>query len=590
MSTAKPRIRPADEGPGKVLEIDADGWLVTLEWPGAGRPAASVERRNGFTLVHVDLPRGPLGAYHLAVRQPALDIHRSWAGIVDCWRGTELVSIALNYSFQAAANRSLPVLCNYARDGQNRAVVGLLDHRPLTQVCQRTVIWDTAHDRPPMQYLLTRFSRSRPDGGFRETVVIDRRRAHFAAAVRRFMDFCRREQGVVALPAPDWAREPVWCSWYSHLYLLHQRQVEAQIPHLRRLGLRTVLIDASWFKPSDKALHRVWGDWQVERGFFPDLKGLSRRLHDEGLKLMLWCAPLFVGEQALKRGEMARYCIASGKTRSDRLCPALPQSRAHARAAVERLMADYNLDGLKIDFMDHVDPLCDDPAHDHGDGNFGAAMTDFMREIRDGILAVKPDAAIEYRVSYSTLASLPFANCHRGNDSPYDADYIRRENLFLRLFCRAPSAVWSDYAYWHPRERPANIALMLDMQTFSGGVPTLSVDLTRCTDTQRRTVARCLAFYNRHRTALAEADLTVHSADSDMTVTSLQHRKTGVAFLLLAGQHIPAHIRLRPGLRSLWLLNASAEPSGRTVLHAGKSSTAMSLPRRGLTHSEPSLP
>lgn len=580
MGAAKPRLRPADEGTGKVLEVAADDWLAMLEWPGAGRPDASVERRDGLTLVHFDLPPGPLGEYHLSLRHPARDIHRSWVGAIDCWRGTELVSVALNYSFQSAANRSLPVLCNYTRDGANRGVIGLLDHRPVTQIVQRPRIWDTAHDRPPMQYLVTRFSRSRPQGGFRETLVIDRRPGHFAAALRRFLAFCRREQGIVPLPTPDWAREPVWCSWYSHLYVLHQRQVEAHIPHLKRLGLRTVLIDASWFKPSDKGLNWVWGDWQVERRFFPDMKGLARRLHDEGLKLMLWSAPLFVGEQAQSRKKMARHCMAAGKERSDRLCPFLPQSRAHARAAVERLMADYHLDGLKIDFMDRVDPLCDDPAHNHRNGDFGAAMTDFMRNIRDGILGVNPDAAIEYRVSYSTLASLPFANCHRGNDSPYDPDYIRRENLFLRLYCGAPSAVWSDYAYWHPSESPANIALMLDMQTFSGGVPTLSVDLTTCGPAQRRTIAQRLAFYRRHRRTLAEAELTVHSADSAMSLASLQHRPTGQAFLLIAGQHIPARVDLGPGLRAVWVLNASAEPAGVATLSSGKASTRIALRRR----------
>jgi hypothetical protein len=577
IETPKSRITPAPENAGKVLSIDLDDGHVALQWSGAGRPRVSVERCGAFTLVHFDLPPGPLGDYHLDVTRPALDIQRSWVGSVDCWRGSELVSVALNYSFQSAANLNLPVLCDYTRDGRSRGVIGLLDHEPVTRIARRTRIWDTAQDRPPMQSLVTRFSRSRPAGGFRETVLLHNSRVHFAAAVREFLDFCRARRGLRPLPAPDWAREPVWCSWYSHLYLLTQRDVERQIPHLTRLGLRTVLIDASWFKPAHKALHWVWGDYEVERSFFPDLAGLSRRLHDEGLKLMLWCSPLYVGEQARKRRQMARHCTLEKGARSDRLCPFLPESRAHARAVVARLMADYALDGLKIDFMDRVDPPCADPAHDHADGNFGAAMTAFMREIRDGILGVNPDAAIEYRISYSTLASLPFANCHRGNDSPYDADYVRRENLFLRLFCAAPSAVWSDYAYWHPAESPRNIGLMLDTQSFSGGVPTLSVDLAGCPESVRRVIARRLAFYRRHREALAGAELVVHSADSVFSAASLQNRATGDAFVLLAGQHIPACLTLAPGLRRAWVLNASAEPRGRLTLRSGPLAHTLSL-------------
>ena len=589
MAQDPPKKRPSNEAlaatgtpeerADDLLRVAVDDWMVLLEWQGGGKPTSSVERRDGFTLVHFDLPEGPLGEYRISVQQPFIDIYRSWAGAVDCWRGTELTSIALNYSFDTAANLNLPVICNYDRLGANRGVVGLLDHAPLTRVNQRPMI-----EQPPMQLLQTQFARSRKSGGFRETVVISREGLRFSEAIRRFMRFCRERQGIEPLPAPEWARDPVWCSWYSHLYTLTQRDVEAHIPLLKGLGFRTVLLDASWFKRPDQAYSWVWGDYRVEKSLFPDLRGLSRRVRDEGLKLMVWCSPLYVGAQAQSRQAMAPYCVLAGERRSNRLCPFCAESIAHAREVVERVMSDYELDGLKIDFMDKTDPPCADPAHDHGDGNFGAAMAEFMRELRDGILKVNPDAAIEYRIRYSTLASTPFANCHRGNDAPYDADYMRRENLFLRLFCEYPSAVWSDYAYWHAQEKPANVSLMLGQQVFSGGVPTLSVDLTRCGQEHTEVIGRWLAFYQEHRDALARAELTVLSADSVFSVSSLQDRDQGVAFALLAGQHIPARLDLGSGVRKAWVLNASAEEDGVLTLAAGGSSARVRIAGPGPVH------
>jgi hypothetical protein len=101
-----------------LLSMAAGKWVVPVEWQGTGKPACSVEEVDGFTLAHVDLPDGPLGQYHISIQQPFIDIYRSWAGAMDCWRGSELTSIALNYNFDTAGNRHLPVICNYSRQGK----------------------------------------------------------------------------------------------------------------------------------------------------------------------------------------------------------------------------------------------------------------------------------------------------------------------------------------------------------------------------------------------------------------------------------------------------------------------------------------
>ena len=546
----------------KELRVEVEGWEATLEWSGRDPARASLEPWRCGTLVHFDLPTGALGEYHLCVRQPMVDIHHSWVGNIDQWRGSELTSVALDYTFESRANSAIPIVCNYDRTGQNRGVIALLDTAPPTQVHQRVLI-----DQPPMRWLRTRFRRSRREGGLRETLVLHRNRVHFATAVSETLRELVHRNHITPLTAPDWAREPVWCSWYSHLYRLTEADVEAQIPHLEALGIRTMILDASWFKTPDTSYGDIWGDYQVERSLVPDLPGLVRRLHNAGRKLMLWCAPLYVGHKAKARARLEPYCAFDGKNRHDRLCPFCPESIAHAAALVERLMRMYQLDGLKLDFLDQGDdPPCVEPAHDHGDGDYGRAMLRFMAGVRQAIRAINPDAAIEYRIGYSTLNTLNVANCHRGNDAPYDADYMRRENQFLRLFCHAPAAVWNDYAYWHADESAENVSLMMGQQIFSGGVPTLSVDLTRLSEAHRRAIARWLEFYQEHRPALARATLVVHSADSCFSVASLQDPVSGVAYVLIAGSSIPARLHLQPGIREAWVLNASAETAGRVTL------------------------
>ena len=569
----------AETREANIRQVEVDGWTVLLELTGKGKSSASIEHCNGFTLVHFDFPKGLLGEYQISVQQPFIDICRSWVGKFYAWEGLELTSIALNFSFDASASSNLPVICNYNREGLNRGVVGMLDQLPATQINQRPIL-----ETPPMHILQTKFTRTRKSGGFRETVVIYRAKTHFTEAVKSFMRFCKQKNGIEPLPAPDWAREPVWCSWYSHLYGLTQHNVEEQIIHLKKLGIRTVLIDASWFKKPEEAYFRKSGDYRAEKSLIPDLLGLSRQLHAAGLKLMLWCVPHFLGVHSQKRKIMEPYCVWDGTERGYHLCLFCKESRTHAKELAERLIRDYELDGLKFDFMDHNGQPCLDPKHEHGDNNLGAATLEYMRDLRDGVLKANPDAAIEYRIGYSNIASLPFANCHRGNDAPYDTDYMRRENLFLRLFCEYPSAVWNDYAYWHAKEKPENISLMLGVQIFSGGVPTISIDLAKRSDAERRIIGRWIKFYRDNLDSLAKAELTVHSADSIMSVSSLQNLEKGVAFVLLAGQHIPAKINLKSGIREIWVLNSSAEKKGQMEITAGKRSSIVKITERNPVH------
>lgn len=586
--TARVETGTAEQSEGVTQRIAFDGWEAIVEWAGPGEAAVGVERRDGVTLVHFDLPAGPLGEYHLRIRRPFVDIHRSWVGHVDQWRGSELTSIALNYTYESRANSSMPIVCNYNRAGENRGVIAMLNQAPQTTVNQRPVL-----DQPPMQWLQTSFTRRRVRGGMRETIVLCREPIHYAAAVANTQRLLARWNNIAPLPAPAWAREPVWCSWYSHLYVLKQHDIEAQIPHLKAMGIRTVLIDASWFKTPQTAYHWIWGDYHVEKSQMPDLPGLSRRLHGEGLKLMLWCAPLYVGAKAQARRAMEPYRAFDGKQRHDRLCPFCPEAVEHASRLVGRLMREYDLDGLKLDFMSEGDdPPCVDPKHDHGDGDYGRAMLGLMAGVRDAILEVKPDAAIEYRIGYSTLCTLNMANCHRGNDAPYDADYMRRENQFLRLFCDAPAAVWNDYAYWHPDESAENVSLMLGQQVFSGGVPTLSVDLASLRDDHRHVLRNWLDFYREHRDALAGATLRVHSADSCFSVASLENPARRVAYLLVTGACLPRAVSFTAGIERVWILNAGAEERGSIVLQSAGGGVRAELSDRqphlfNLNHSEP---
>ncbi len=90
-------------------------------------------------------------------------------------------------------------------------------------------------------------------------------------------------------PAAAW--EPVWCSWYGIKNEVNAEYILGMAPLLAAWGFGSVIIDAGWFEP--QGFDEQTGHYVPDEGKFPDLRGLIEQLQAQGLRVLLWCAPLF---------------------------------------------------------------------------------------------------------------------------------------------------------------------------------------------------------------------------------------------------------------------------------------------------------
>lgn len=194
----------------------------------------ATEKRNGFTLVHFDIIGKGDKIYEIVIETPFLDIQKSWAGQVQTWTGSEFVSVALNFSYDTASNRFVPVICNYALNGENRLLVGLADHKPLTRVTQAVLV------EHPMRNIRLTFSRKRPNGPFRETLILGFQREDWSEIAQRHFQLCKTLAHIDPLPAHTWAHNPVWCSWYACVTDHTQADIKKELPALQEVALRPV--------------------------------------------------------------------------------------------------------------------------------------------------------------------------------------------------------------------------------------------------------------------------------------------------------------------------------------------------------------
>ncbi len=181
------------------------------------------------------------------------------------------------------------------------------------------------------------------------------------------------------------------------------------------------------------------------------------------------------------------------------LCPRTGITETYVPELVAGLIRDYNLDGLKIDFIDQVSVLPCSADHEHVYPTVGEAMAATVKAMDAAIRKVKPDAIIEFRLPYANLFLRPFATLYRAQDCPWDWDQNRRQCAWIKSFTPGygPLAE-ADYISWRADERIENVAKAVESAILYC-VPSIGMDFRKLPESHLKIVKRWLAFYQTHK-------------------------------------------------------------------------------------------
>ena len=151
------------------------------------------------------------------------------------------------------------------------------------------------------------------------------------------------------------ATRPVYSTWYTFTQDLEQAAVEAETALAVGLGCGSVFVDDGWQPRGWGRGYAGCGDWRPDPAKFPDLAAFSAAVHDHGAGVVLWIAPLLLGTDAGAFGPLAGYAPHwVDRHRCHILDPRHREVREHLADICRRLVVDYALDGLKIDFLDQA--------------------------------------------------------------------------------------------------------------------------------------------------------------------------------------------------------------------------------------------
>ena len=350
-----------------------------------------------------------------------------------------------------------------------------------------------------------------PISAYEVKVRVDARDVFFGEAIADGTAWIEKTAGLRPLPAPEAAFDPLYSSWYAFHHRLSARDVEAECAEAVKLGMRTVIVDDGWETDDDATGFSRCGDWRVSRRRFPDFAAHVAKVRALGMRYMVWLGVPMMGLKAENHPKFAnkRLWTKSGYSCLD---PRFPEVRAYVCDACERLMRDYGLDGLKLDFIDTFEFRGGDPAAKADVAgrdvrSLPEAVDRLLSEIRTRLVAVRPDALVEFRQSYVGPAARQYGNMLRAADCPGDLLQNRFRTANLRL-TSGGSAVHSDMLEWDVGDTPEHAARFVLSSLFA--TVQYSVMLRTLPAAHRRMLAHWLGFSQRHRGALLKGAFRPH--------------------------------------------------------------------------------
>ncbi len=355
-----------------------------------------------------------------------------------------------------------------------------------------------------------------PLSHYEAEIRLDARPCPFDEAIREASAWLSARPGYAPCEPPPAAFEPLYSSWYAFHQNVHADVIEAECAEAAKDGMRAIILDDGWQTDDNSGGYAFCGDWDVSRAKFPDgMAAHVARVHALELKYLVWFSVPLVGYKSRNYERFkGKYLSHDDRLSCSTLDPRFREVRDFLADTYERAVRDWNIDGLKLDFIDRFRFDGEDPAiaEDFAGRDIRSlpdAVNALLADIKRRLIATRPDILVEFRQSYIGPAIRAYGNMFRAGDCAGDIIANRVRTANLRLTSGA-SAVHSDMLLWHPSATPEAAALQILSVLFS--VIQYSVRLLEIPAPHRAMLRHWIAFSREHRDALLHRSFRPHGA------------------------------------------------------------------------------
>lgn len=350
-------------------------------------------------------------------------------------------------------------------------------------------------------------------------IRLDMRDIPYYDSVYDTTEWWEQECGYQPAYVPEHAKLPMNSLWYSYHQVLDPESIVKECRLSKKLGMETVIIDDGWQTDDNSRGYAYCGDWQVAEKKMGNMAELVKRIHDEGMKVMIWYSVPFVGIYSEKYNEFKDMLLdQSGNQRTYfAVDPRYKKVRDYLIGVYTKAVTDWGLDGLKLDFIDSFKlngkSLEEDPGRDYS--SLEEAVDRLLKDVYESLTALNPDILIEFRQSYVGPSIRKYSNMLRVSDCPNDAIKNREDVVNLRL-TSGKTAVHSDMIMWNTEDLVESAALQFVGILYS--VPQISMRMETLPEKHCKMLKYYLSFWLEWREVLLDGKLTAKNPESEYSV------------------------------------------------------------------------
>ncbi len=407
--------------------------------------------------------------------------------------------------FHTMTSWSAPVVSVFNADSVNRCTVALSEAKELVR------IYAGIREEDGMFHIKLEIPKVESSGNNTREVVLwlDTRSKSFAKTLGAVSSWWEDECDMKAMEVPEDARLPMYSTWYSYHQRMKADALEEECRLAKKLGFHSVIVDDGWQTDDNNRGYAFCGDWKACLAKFPDMPSHVEKIHQLGMKYMLWYSVPFVGKNShMWERFKDRLLYINEDLGAGVLDPRYPEVREYLVDTYCKAVRNFDLDGLKLDFIDQFTGNNKLPPYQEGMDypSVQPAIDRLMVDIAHEVQKVRPNILIEFRQPYIGPNIRKYGNILRVSDCPNSGLSNHVGTVDLRLLS-GDTAVHSDMVMWHQDEAPEEIALQLIACIFA--TVQISTLLENLSEQQRRTLSFWVDFMTSNRKLLVETPLEV---------------------------------------------------------------------------------
>lgn len=444
---------------------------------------------------------------------PSIDVYSVWSPSVRYDR-----YIGVTWSKKVTPSRLaewMPLHELVSADGRNRLTIAISDAKTPTAIATGV------HEHNASFECNIRFFTIKvaPLTEYCATVRLDMRDIPYYDSLYAVTDWWENECGYTPAYVPDAAKQAVNSLWYSYHQELFADEIVKECALSKPLGMDTVIVDDGWQTHDQGRGYITCGDWEMAPNKFPDMRKFVEDIHALDMKVMLWFSVPFIGIEA-KHFDRFKDMLLNNSNLSKSVYifdPRYKEVRDYLIDKYARAVRDWNLDGLKLDFIDNF--VLEGKALEYDERRDYQSLEDaidvLMIDVSNALRAINKDILIEFRQKYVGPAIRKYGNMLRVADCPNDC-FRNRHNIVNLRFTSGKTAVHSDMVMWHYDDTVESAALQLVSIMYS--VPQISVRVAKLCDEHKKMLDFYLHFWKENKDTLIEGKLLAANPESGYSI------------------------------------------------------------------------